>query len=142
MHVVLLFVLFIAVGITNNQSVSNTNAQADSLITIKSSAVELEYEDMLRNANGKYKNTYVKVSGKVYHLENGSQKHIMINMSLEPFNYQAVYIKRNEQDQTVILNDNVVIYGKLSGTMGTTNAIGVESAAPVIESYSLILQDE
>jgi len=66
----------------------------------------------------------------------------MINLSLDPYSYQAVYIKRKEQDQTLILDDNVVIYGKLSGTIGTINAIGVEASAPVIESYSLILLNE
>ncbi|MEK4532136.1 hypothetical protein [Solibacillus sp. FSL K6-1554] len=40
-------------------------------------------------------------------------------------------MKRNEQDQTVIIKDNVVIYGKLSGTTGTINVLGVKSAVEI-----------
>ena len=143
-HGVILFGILIIGSIATGSIDSNNNAnpQADSLTTVTSNAVELEYEDMLRNADGKYKNMYVKISGEVYHLEKGKQKSIMINMSTDPFTYQAVYVKRNEQDQTVILNDNVVIYGKISGTVRTINALGVESAVPAIESYSLILKNE
>ena len=142
MHVAVLFVIFMVIGFTYGQSANQTHAVASSIDEIKRTAIELDYEDMLRNANGKYKNTYVKVSGKVYHLVNGNQNDVMINLSLDPYSYQAVYIKRKEQDQTLILDDNVVIYGKLSGTIGTINAIGVEASAPVIESYSLILLNE
>lgn len=143
-HGAILLGIFIMGAIaTNIESESNVSSpQADSLTAVISNALELQYEDMLRNANGKYKNAYVKISGKVYHLENGKQKNIMINVSTDPLNYQAVYVKRNEQDQTVIINDNVVIYGKLSGTTGTINVLGVESAVPVIESYSLNLKNE
>lgn len=129
----------IATGI---ESDNIAKPQAGSLIAVTNNAVELQYEDMLRNANGKYRNMYVKISGEVYHLENGKQKNIMINMSTDPQTYQAVYVKRNEQDKTLILNDKVVIYGKLSGTTGTINVLGVESAVPVIESYSLNLKNE
>lgn len=141
-HGLLVVVLLIVTGISNSEMDYYTNIDDDSLTTIKSRAVELQYEDLLRNANGKYKNIYVKVSGEVYHLQNGNQKNMMINMSSDLLNYQAVYIKRKEQDQTVILSDKVVIYGKVVGTIGTTNALGVESSAPVIESYSLSLQNE
>lgn len=139
---ILFGILIIGAIATGIESDNIANPQADSLTTVTSNAVELEYEDMLRNADEKYKNMYVKISGEVYHLENGKQKNIMINMSTDPYTYQAVYVKRNEQDQTVILNDKVVIYGKISGTIGTTNALGVESAVPSIESYSLILKNE
>lgn len=142
-HGTLLIVFFIVAAISDFETNSNPNIQTDSsLTTIKNSAIELEYEDLLRNANGKYKNIYVKISGKVYHLDNGNQKSMMVNTASDPFNYQAVYIKRLEQDQTVIINDNVVIYGKVMGTMGTTNYLGTESAVPFIESYSLIIQNE
>lgn len=88
-HVALLLLLFIGVGFSNNQSVSYTNVQADTLNTIKSSAVELEYEDLLRNADGNYENMYVEVSGRVYHLENGNQNNVMINISSDPFQRQT-----------------------------------------------------
>ncbi|GEM_PF-1964956 len=140
-HGAILVVLFVALILSINPD-NNAETSVDSAITVTSNAVELEYEDLLRNANGKYKDTYVKVSGVVYHLEKGNQKNIMINRSSDPYTYQVVFVKRKEQDETVILNDNVVIYGKVSGTIGTTNILGIESVAPVIESYSLILQND
>lgn len=142
-HGAFLFVILIIGAIATVIETDNiVNPQADSLTAVTSKAAELQYEDMLRNANGKYKNMYVKISGQVYHLENGKQKNIMINMSTDPLTYQAVYVKRNDQDQTVILNDNVVIYGKVLGTTGTINVLGIESAVPVIESYSLNIKNE
>lgn len=138
---ILIGMIFVAI-IASYGFDNETQAQEISLETITSNAVELEYEDMLRHADGKYKNSFVKLSGEVYHLENGNQKKIMINMSTDPFDYQAVYIKRKEQDQTVIIDDHVEIYGKLVGTIGTTNIFGVESAIPMIESYSLVIQND
>ncbi|MEK4532135.1 hypothetical protein [Solibacillus sp. FSL K6-1554] len=39
-----------------------SSPQADSLTAVTSNALELQCEDMLRNANGKYKNAYVKMN--------------------------------------------------------------------------------
>ena len=137
----LLIVLLVLFSISNSdldsEKIVNINVES-----IKSTAIELPYDDLLRNAEGKYKNSYIKISGQVYHLENGKQNKVMINMSPDLSDMQAAFINRKEQDQTIILNDHIVIYGKVTGTIATINILGTQSAVPTIESHVLLLENE
>lgn len=134
-----LLILFVIFDASTN---TKQSASVNEIEHVINNAVELEYEDLLRNAEGKYKGAYVKIVGEVYHLEKGGQKRMMVNMSKDPLQYDAIFVERNEQDVTVIADDKVVIYGKVTGTVPTTNLVGAESAVPAIESYSMSLSNK
>ena len=138
---ILLFLL-LATGITTTDSQVQNEAQYNGVLSEGgnneqvAAPLNLQYEDLLRNADTKYKNVYVKLTGTVYHLQNGEQRHIMIDVSNDEFEMNAVHIERNEQQQTIILNDKIEILGYVKGTIGTTNVLGQQSAVPSIEVIS------
>lgn len=137
-----LLIVLLGISIIYNTDLDSEKIVNTDVESIKSKAIELSYDDLLRNAEGKYRNRYIKISGQVYHLENGNQDAIMIDMSPNLDDMQAVFINRKEQDQTIILNDHIVVYGKVTGTIAVINALGNQSAVPAIEGHVLLLENE
>ncbi|WP_341301723.1 zinc ribbon domain-containing protein [Lysinibacillus sp. FSL H8-0500] len=109
--------------------------------TYQTGAVNLDYHDLTRNAATSHLGKMVHLKGKVYHLADGKQKYIMVDVTNETqMAYsEVIFVERIDQAGNLIVGDVVDIYGLVIGTQQVKTILGTVSVVPSIESHYIVI---
>lgn len=139
--------LIISLFLANTNSAPASTQVTNNFLTLEqyqSASLRLDYRDLTRNADSMYKDKMVQFKGTVYHLVDGKQNYVMIDVtddSKSPYK-EVISVSRKDNSGTLLVGDTVDVYGIVKGTQKTTTFIGTESIVPSIESHYIILTSE
>lgn len=100
----------------------------------KANCQTIPYETLSGNPE-KYKNTFVKVTGRVVRvLERGSSCLLRVSVIGRPYEIYEVYVASTGADGTpqVAEGDTIIFYGKTMGTRTYTTVIDPQCEVPLI----------